>query len=136
MAVILAAMTLVSCAGAASDKKMLLELRAAIVYERPGIVSVEHTLEDRRREGGDVVVRVTLRGDPGLAAEFDITPDVAERQPMEEREPGAYAGEFRFPATRTGGPFTVIGRLRHDAAGEVVLRDPRALIVTLPPGQP
>ncbi|MCP3980042.1 MAG: hypothetical protein GY716_12120 [bacterium] len=120
-----------ACSG--GSKKMVLELRGAVVYEKPQIVSVAHVVEDLRGEGGAFVVRVTLTGDPGLEATFDVTPDVAELQPMVESEAGVYVGEYGFPEGRIGGPFTILGRLRHADAGESVLRDQESLLVTLPP---
>jgi hypothetical protein len=101
------------------------------MYEKPRIADISFKVSDTRRAGGTVVVDVSLLGDPGLAASFDISPGIAEGEPMQETAEGTYAGRFAFPPDLVGGPFAVIGRLRHEQAGEVVLRDETPLSISL-----
>src|SRR5882762_5063788 len=110
---------------------VVLELSGSVMYDKPRIVSVAHTLTDARTEGGSVTVRIVMVGDPGLAASFDISPGIAERQSMKESAAGHYEAEFDFPKSIVGGPFTVFGRVSHDKAGEVVLRDVQPITITL-----
>jgi hypothetical protein len=118
-------------AGACGGKRVVLELNASIQYEKPVITSVSHDLTDSRREGGTVAVSVTVYGDPGLEASFDITPGIVNQQPMREVADGRYVGQYAFSPDAVGGPFTIIGRLRHEEAGEVVLRDPDSVSISL-----
>ena len=69
-------------AGCAS-RDMVVEIHGAVMYDKPEIQAVSHVLEDRR-PGGGVVVTVTLEGHPGLAAPFDITPDIVDRVSLQE----------------------------------------------------
>ena len=110
---------------------MVLELQGSVMYEKPGIREVSHTLSDRRADGGRIMIEVTVLGDPGLAASFDVSPAIAARQPMVETESGRYVGSFTFPADIFGGPYTIIGRLEHERAGEVIQRDPEPVTITL-----
>lgn len=128
---IVAALGLAVLAGCAR-RPVLLELQAALMYDKPAIEAIAYDVTDERDRGGTVVVRVTMTGDPGLAASFDISPGVAEREAMAETSAGRYTGEIALPDTLVGGPFTVIGRLRHDRAGEVSRRDPTPLTIALP----
>jgi hypothetical protein len=114
-----------------ANRKQVLEIRGAVMYEKPLITSVSHVLTDRREEGGAAVVTVTMRGDPGLAASFDISQQIAARQPMTETGEGTYVGELSLPSAMFGGPYTITGRLEHEDAGEVVYRDPDPLTITL-----
>lgn len=118
-------------AGCASNK-MLLDLRATVMYEKPSIREVSHTVADRRADEGPLVVSVTMIGDPGLAATFDIAPGIVERHPMTEVADGRYEGTFSFAPDIFGGPYWVTGRLRHEQAGEHILKDPVALTITVP----
>lgn len=118
------------CAG----RKMVMEVSATILYERPKIAEVTHLLQDRRPEGGAAIVEVTMLGDPGLAATFDIQPGVVESRAMRETADGRYFGSFQFPPEAAGGPYTILVRLRHEAAGEVTARDPE--LVTIPLAEP
>jgi len=118
-------------AGCASNR-MLLDLRANVMYDKPAIREIAHTIDDRRLDAGPFVVAVTLTGDPGLAATFDISPGIVERQPMKEVEDGRYEGTFSFAPDLYGGPYWVTGRLAHERAGEHVMRDPVALTITVP----
>ena len=108
-----------------------MEFHAVVRYEKPQIVEVSHEVRDQRRDGGTVVVAVAIQGDPGLVATFDIGPQVAQSQPMRELGDGSYRGEFAFPRDTVGGPYTVLGRLHHDEAGEIVLRDPTQFSIAL-----
>jgi len=110
---------------------LVLELSGSVMYDKPRIVSVAHTLTDARTEGGSVTVKIVMSGDPGLAASFDISPGIAERLSMKESAAGHYEAEFDFPKSTVGGPFTVFGRVSHDKAGEVVLRDVQPITITL-----
>ena len=116
--------------GCASNQ-VVVELSASIMHEKPRIREVSHVLTDRRAEGGAATLRITLLGDPGLSATFDISPGIAKREPMREAEDGNYTGEFEFPPGQAGGPFTIIGRLQHEAAGEITFRDPDPLTLPL-----
>jgi len=117
-----------SCAG----RSALLEVSGSVMYEKPTIARVTHALDDRRGDGGPARVTVTLVGDPGLSASFDITPGVVDRKAMAEVEAGRYVGEYAFPADSVGGPYSIIGRLRHAQAGEVVQRDSEPIIFSMP----
>jgi hypothetical protein len=118
---LLAALLVVACAG---KREMVVDLYGSVIYEKPRILEVSHTLTDAREQGGQAVVQVSIQGDPGLAASFDIYPGVVDRHPMEEGSAGDYRGTFRFPLDEVAGTFTITGRLAHADAGEVVLRDP------------
>jgi hypothetical protein len=111
---------------------MMLDMRGTVMYEKPAIAAVAYTVSEERPGEGSLVVAVTMTGDPGLAATFDITPGIAERQPMKEVGDGRYEGKFTFSPEMYGGPYWVTGRLRHDRAGEHIVRDPVPLTVTLP----
>ena len=117
-------------AGCASNKAVM-DIRGAVMYTKPEITAVSHALVDRRTDGGAVVVTVTLLGDPGLKASFDINPGIAQRVAMRESEDGVYAGEFTFPTGTVGGPFTIVGMLSHEAAGEIVRTDPEQMFVPM-----
>lgn len=114
-------------------RELIVEISGSVMHAKPGITEVSHTLTDERGQGGTVVVRITMRGDPGLSATFEISPDVASGAPMKETESGTYVGEFSFPPDALGGPFTVVGRLRHQVAGEVTFRDPHPISISLLP---
>ena len=119
---------LTGCAG----KKMTLEISGKVMYEKPRIESVSYTVSDQRPDGGVYLVDITMVGDSGLAATFDITPDMADGLPMGEGPDGTYTARYAFPASVVGGPYTVTGRLSHPDAGDVVRQDPRSLTVPLP----
>jgi hypothetical protein len=121
---------LVAAAGCAK-REMVVELSGTVMYEKPEIQSVSHTLTDARREGGSVRVTIAMAGDPGLQASFDIAPGIANRVAMTETTAGSYSGDFTFPPETVGGPFTILGRLFHEKAGEVVLRDPVSVTIPL-----
>ena len=125
------ALTALLIATACTGKKMVLEVQGTVMYEKPAIREVTHTLTDHRLEGGAAVVAVTVEGDPGLVASFDITPGIVDLHPMQETEAGTYVGDFAFQLETVGGPFRIVGRLRHDKAGEVVQRDAETLIIPL-----
>ena len=128
----LAALAHAGCSG----KKAILEFQSAVMYEKPRIDRVMHTLVDSRRDGGAVVAEITISGDPGLRASFDISPGIAEREPMTEGAGGTYIGSFTFPPELVGGPYTIIGRLEHEQAGEVTRRDTQSVTITiLPPAR-
>ena len=116
---------------ACAKQGMVLDLQAAVMYEKPEILEIAYEIQDSRRDGGVVVVSVRLRGDAGLDASFDITPGIVDHEPMRETEDGSYIGRFSFPPDVVGGPFSIVGRLWHEKAGEMVLRDPRPLSIPL-----
>jgi hypothetical protein len=129
----LARLLLLLCLGGAATgcahKPLVLDLYGSIVYEKPQIVAVTHVVRDPRAEEGGAVVRVTIQGDPGLTASFDIYPGIVDRRPMRETAAGSYEGEFEFPRDTLGGTFTITGRLEHPDAGEVLGRDQTPLII-------
>ncbi len=114
-----------------TSREMVLELQGSILYEKPTISSVTHTVADGRRDGGTVVVTVRMLADPGLMASFDISPGIVERQDLPETSAGAYEGAFALPSDLVGGPFTIIARVRHAEAGEVTAKDPVPLTISL-----
>ena len=120
----------VALAGCARNAAVL-ELHPAIVYEKPRIASISHSVLDQRADGGAAVVKVMMEADPGLQASFDIYPEVAERVGMQEIESGRYVGEITIPPDRSGNTYTITGRVRHEKAGESVIRDPEPLIIYL-----
>lgn len=124
---VLLVVALVGCARNAA----VLELHPAIVYEKPRIASISHSVLDQRADGGAAVVKVVMEADPGLQASFDIYPEVAERVGMQEIESGRYVGEITIPPDRSGNTYTITGRVRHGKAGESVIRDPEPLIIYL-----
>jgi len=115
----------------ARRNNMVMELSGTVMYEKPRIESVQHTLLDERDSGGPISVQIVLRGDPGLQASFDITPGVADHVAMNEVEAGQYDARFEFAGTTVGGPFTVLGRVQHADAGEAVLRDAETITIPL-----
>lgn len=122
-------LVLAGCARGAA----VMELHPAVVYEKPRIGSISHSLLDRRGEGGQVLVTVVMLADPALLASFDVYPGVADHVAMREVERGRYVGELPLPQDRTGGTYTITGRVRHAKAGESVIRDPEPLIVYIEP---
>jgi len=125
--IVVAIVILPGCA----SREMVLELQGSILYEKPTISSVTHTVADGRRDGGTVVVTVHMLADPGLMASFDISPGIVERQDLPETSAGAYEREFALPVDLVGGPFTIIARVRHAEAGEVTAKDPVPLTISL-----
>ena len=121
-------LTLTGCA----RKDLTLEISGKVMYEKPRIASVSYTASDQRPEGGAYLVDITLVGDPGLAATFDITPELADGLPLVEGPDGTYSARFASPAGVVGGPYTVTGRLSHPEAGDVVRQDSTSLTVPLP----
>lgn len=122
---LLAMCLLASCA----RNPMILRVSGTIMYDKPKIEQVSHDLEDAREEGGAAVLKVSMVGDPGLKASFDIYPGVVEGRPMSEIAEGSYSGEFSLPEEVVGGPFTVVVRLRDEVAGETVWRDSKLIII-------
>lgn len=118
-------------ASACVRRALVLEVSGTVMYDKPRIESIAHTLTDARTEGGSVTVKIVMLGDPGLQASFDISPGIAERESMTESAAGHYEAEFVFPKNTVGGPFSIFGRVLHDKAGEVVLRDVQPITITL-----
>lgn len=127
----MAVVLLLGLAGCA--RGAVLELHPAVVYEKPRIESISHSLVDRRADGGEILVTVVMLADPALQATFDVYPGVADHVAMREVERGRYVGELPLPQDRSGGTYTITGRVRHDKAGESVIRDPEPLIVYIEP---
>lgn len=125
------ALSIVMLAAGCASRKTVLELNASVLFEKPAITRISHTLSDGRTQGGEVVVSVLLEGDAGLSASFDISPGILDGGSMREVADGRYEGAFTFPADLVGGPYTIVGRLRHAEAGEVSLRDPSPLTISL-----
>src|SRR5262245_51276535 len=90
-------------AAACARGGLVLELTGSIMYDKPRIESIAHTLNDARTDGGPVSVTIVMVGDPGLKASFDISPGIAERQQMTEKVAGHYEAEFVFPKNTVGG---------------------------------
>ena len=111
----------------------MLELSGTVLYSRPSLEAISHQFDDRRRDGQGVRLNIEVQGDPGLLATFDITPGIAEAQPLREVTAGTYVGTYRFADGIVGGPYALVGRLRHPKAGEVVLRDPDPITIALVP---
>jgi hypothetical protein len=118
-------------AGCARNQ-MLLDLRGSVMYEKPKIQAIAYTVADDRPDQGKFAVSVSMTGDPGLVATFDIAPGIADRQPMKEVADGKYEGTFTFAPDVFGGPYWITGRLWHEKAGEHLLRDPAPLMITVP----
>jgi outer membrane protein OmpA-like peptidoglycan-associated protein len=78
----------------------------SLILEPPGRI-------DTRAHGQSV--RVTLTGDPGLEATFDVAGRFTGR-PMIEAEPGVYTGAFEVEQGATG-ELVVIGHLVHPPSG-------------------
>jgi len=125
-----AGLVVVALTGCARNAAVL-ELHPAVVYEKPRIANISHSVLDRRAAGGAAVVTVVMEADPGLEATFDIYPGVADRVAMKEIETGRYVGEMLIPPDRSGNTYTITGRVRHQKAGESVIRDPEPLIMYL-----
>jgi hypothetical protein len=112
-------------------QKLVVDFQSTIMYEKPQITSISYSVTDQRREGGAAVVKIIVAGDPALQGSFDISPGIAVREPLTETVEGNYVGEFALPLATTGGPFTIIGRLAHETAGEAIQSDPTPLILSL-----
>jgi len=110
-------------ASACVRRALVLEVSGTVMYDKPRI--------EARTEGGSVTVKIVMLGDPGLQASFDISPGIADRESMRESAAGHYVAEFVFPKNTVGGPFSIFGRVAHDKAGEVVLRDVQPITITL-----
>lgn len=117
--------------GGCAGRELVLELHTAVMYDKPRIDAITYEVSDARAEGGDVVLRVTVAGDAGLQATFDVSPGVVDHEPMQEARDGNYEGLYRFPAGLVGGPYTVVGRLMHEKAGEVIRSAADPLIISL-----
>jgi hypothetical protein len=130
-ATLLLSVAAVFCWTGCAGRKQMLEIHGSVMYEKPQITRVSHVLADRREDGGAAVVTITMLGDPGLVATFDISQQIASREPMTETAEGTYIGVFSLPADMFGGPYAISGRLEHQDAGEAVARDPDPLTITL-----
>jgi outer membrane protein OmpA-like peptidoglycan-associated protein len=134
-AFVVAAVALVAAGTACSTKKNLikLEMTRETVITAPTIESL--TLDpsgriDTRERG--YTVEVTMTGDAGLDATFDVEGRV-EGRVMQEGEPGVYAGSFNAVAGETGS-LSVVGHLVHAASGaHQSLRESGALELWLSP---
>ena len=118
-------------ASACARQGLVVEVAGSVMYDKPRIESIAHTLTDERAEGGSVTIGIVMIGDPGLKASFDISPGIADHQPMKETSKGNYVGEFVLPRNTVGGPFSIFGRVVHEKAGEMVLRDSEPITIIL-----
>jgi outer membrane protein OmpA-like peptidoglycan-associated protein len=107
---------LLAIAGCAAKQDLKLEMTRETVLHPPVISSVALDPSgeiDTRGRGSEV--RVTMTGDPGLDATFDVEGRF-EGRPMEEIREGVYRGSFDVaPGDR--GDLWVTGHLVHAASG-------------------
>lgn len=102
--------------GCAKKSKVLLEMTRETVVISPEIESV--TLDPVGRvdtRDQDRTIRVTMIGDPGLSATFDVEGRLTD-QPMEEAPVGTYTGSFTLPRGETG-ELRVSGRVVDPPSG-------------------
>lgn len=135
---VLAAIALVVVGAACSSKKALvrLEMTRETVITAPTIDSLALDPSGRidTRERG-YTVEITMTGDAGLDASFDVEGRL-EGRAMQEIEPGVYEGSFNVAAGETGS-LSVVGHLVHEASGaRQSLRRDGALELWLSPVSP
>ena len=119
-----------------AKKKVQLEMTRETVIIAPVIESLSIDPSGRldTRERGQTI-QVTMVGDPGLEATFDIEGG-AKGQPMRETEPGVYTGSF-VVAKGQQGEVRLTGHLVDPPSGasqEYRSRAPLALWVSRPAG--
>jgi outer membrane protein OmpA-like peptidoglycan-associated protein len=119
-----------------AKKKVQLELTRETVIVDPVIESMSIDPSGRldTRERGQTI-QVTMVGDPGLQATFDIEGG-ATGQAMRETEPGVYTGSFQV-ARGQQGEVRLVGHLVDPPSGasqEYRSRAPLALWVSVPAG--
>ena len=130
---------LLAIAGCASKKDLKLEMTRETVIHPPVISAIAFDPSgeiDTRGRGS--TVRVTMTGDPGLEATFDVEGRFEGRS-MEEVEPGVYRGSFEVtPGDQAD--LWVVGHLVHAESGASQdYRADRALALrpsTPPPPEP
>jgi OOP family OmpA-OmpF porin len=108
---------LVAAGTACSTKKQVkLEMTRETVITNPAIdsLTLDPTGKIDTRERG-YTVEVTMTGDPGLDATFDVEGRF-EGRAMREVEPGVYVGSFNVAAGEAGVPW-VVGHLGHAPSG-------------------
>jgi outer membrane protein OmpA-like peptidoglycan-associated protein len=108
---------LVAAGAACSTKKQIkLEMTRETVITNPTIdsLSLDPAGKVDTRERG-YTVEVTMTGDPGLDATFDVEGRFQGRA-MSEVEPGIYVGSFNVAAGESGVPW-VVGHLVHVPSG-------------------
>jgi outer membrane protein OmpA-like peptidoglycan-associated protein len=125
-----------ACAAGCAKKKVQLEMTRETVILDPVIESMSIDPSGRldTRDSGKAI-QVTLVGDPGLQATFDIEGG-ATGQPMRETEPGVYRGSFNV-AKGQKGELRLVGHLVDPPSGASQThqsRAPLALWVSAPMG--
>jgi len=95
--------------------------------EGPKISSVNHNAPGPLQPGSSIMV--TIIGDPGATATFDIA-GIAENNPMTETSQGMYSGSFRIP-DNTGNirNASIIGRLTRNGSIIAVIYPPSTAFV-------
>jgi len=119
-----------------SKKKVQLEMTRETVILEPAIESLSIDPSGRldTRERGQTI-QVTMIGDPGLQATFDIEGG-AKGQPMREVEPGVYTGSFTVQRGQQG-DVRLVGHLVDPPSGasqDLRSKAPLALWVSKPAG--
>ena len=127
--------TAVASFGCAAKKNdVRLEMQRDVVVLEPGVTGIQSSptgVLDTRDNGADVAV--TMTGDPGLVATFDV-PGRFDARPMTEASPGVYKGTFRVDKGQTG-EVKVVGHLTHPPSGAHKAYDAGTLL-TLKPSAP
>jgi peptidoglycan-associated lipoprotein len=103
-------------AGCTAKKDIRLEMRRETVIHDPVISSLKISPSgniDTRDRGYDVTV--SMEGDPGLVATFDVE-GAFDGRSMEEVEPGVYRATFAVPKGATGS-VSAVGHLVHPPSG-------------------
>jgi outer membrane protein OmpA-like peptidoglycan-associated protein len=126
--VVLSVVLLPACA----RKNLQMDISREVHYEQPTISSVSHRLLQTPEGDNAGIVEITISGDPGLQATFDVA-DLAQGVPLEEApEGGFYSGRFRIRADQAG-TYPVLGRLTHPQAGTVSQLSSTPLVIKKPP---
>ena len=113
---VLAAALIAPFLGCAGKSKVQLEMTRETVLISPEIESV--TLDPAGRvdtREAARTIRVTVAGDPGLTATFDVE-GRATGQPMQETQPGVYTGSFTVPKGESS-EIQVVGHLVDPESG-------------------
>lgn len=107
---------LTAALGCAGKTDLKLEMTRETVVRPPEISSVSLSPSGKldTRESAHTIT-VTLRGDPGLRATFDVEGRLEGRE-LREVEPGVYRGSFDVGRGETG-ELRVVGQLMHDPSG-------------------
>ena len=112
------ALSLVALPACSSRSQLKLELQREVVVGAPSISGATFDPSGRvDTRGVGRTVAVTMNGDPGLKASFDVAGKFSDR-PMQEVQPGVYRGLFEVQAGESGRP-AVTTRLLHVPTGAV-----------------